>query len=102
MYDFYQISNVLLKRLERQGMQSSIIPGFLKNLGNMLTAHPCMNHWQANKRLHLLGWDDFELDYHTLQLAIAYFETEQLKATDPEPDRRLGLNPVPRANIVNA
>jgi len=43
-----------------------------------------MNLLQVNKRLHLLGWGSFELDYHTLQLAIAYFEAEGLKALENE------------------
>jgi len=43
-----------------------------------------MNLLQVNKRLHLLGWDSFELDYHTLQLAIAYFEAEGLKGVENE------------------
>jgi hypothetical protein len=33
----------------------------------------------VNNQLHLLGWDDFELDYRTLELATAYIETEGLK-----------------------
>jgi hypothetical protein len=41
-----------------------------------------MNLLQVNKRLHLLGWDSFELDYHTLQLAIACFEAEDLKSVE--------------------
>jgi hypothetical protein len=39
-----------------------------------------MNHLQINKRLHFLGWDDFEMDYHTLQLAKACFEAESLNS----------------------
>jgi hypothetical protein len=38
-----------------------------------------MNHLQTNKRMQLLGWDDFDLDYHTLQLAIACFEAGSFK-----------------------
>jgi len=41
-----------------------------------------MNLLQVNKRLHLLGWDSVELDYHTLQLAIACFEAEGLKGLE--------------------
>ena len=29
-----------------------------------------------NRRLNYLGWYDVELDYHTLQLAVARFEEE--------------------------
>ena len=41
---------------------------------------PNMNHLQINKRLQFLGWDDFEMDYHTLQLAKECFEAESLKS----------------------
>jgi hypothetical protein len=41
-----------------------------------------MNLLHVNKRLHSLGWDGFELDYHTLQLAIACFEAEGLKTLE--------------------
>jgi hypothetical protein len=37
-----------------------------------------MSHFQVSKRLKYLGWDDIELDYHTLQLAIDSLETKGL------------------------
>ena len=52
------------------------MPGFISNLANTMRANPQMNLPRLNKRLHLLGWDGFELDYHTLQLAAAFFEDE--------------------------
>ncbi len=33
-----------------------------------------MTFTEVNDRLRMLGWDDFELDDHTLQLIIADFE----------------------------
>jgi len=32
---------------------------------------------EVNKRLHFLGWDDFDLDDHTLQLIIANLEANE-------------------------
>jgi len=32
--------------------------------------NPNMSLSQVNERLHYLGWNDIELDYHTYQLAI--------------------------------
>ncbi len=40
---------------------------------------PNMNFLQVNNQLHLLGWDDFELDYCTLELAKTCFEADGLK-----------------------
>lgn len=39
-----------------------------------------MNLLEMNERLHYLGWDDFELDHYTLQLATACFEAKGLKS----------------------
>ena len=38
---------------------------------------PYVSLSDVNERLHFLGWEDVELDYHTLQLAIASFESDQ-------------------------
>jgi len=67
---------VLMRRLEMKGLGKSTIPGFICSLKSCLLDNPDMNHLQANERLQFLGWDDFDLDYHTLQLAIASFEAE--------------------------
>jgi hypothetical protein len=40
--------------------------------------NPNMNPLQVNEQLQFLGWDDIEVGYHTIQLAIACFETEVL------------------------
>jgi hypothetical protein len=56
------------------GMEIGVIPAFIKNLSNMSLVNSDMTLFQVNDRLRLLGWEDVELDYHTLQLAIAFFE----------------------------
>ena len=68
-----------MHRLEKKGMEKSIIFGFISSLKSCLLDNPNMNHSQINIRLQFLGWDDFEMDYHTLQLAKACFEAESLK-----------------------
>jgi len=70
---------VLMHRLEMKGIEKSVIPGFIWSLKGCLLDNPDMNHLQANKRMQFLGWDDFDLDYHTLQLAIACFEAGEFK-----------------------
>ncbi len=77
--DMNSIKQILLERLKSKGVDANIVPGFISNLANAISFNPQMNHLQINKRLHFLGWDDFELDYHTLQLATAILETEGLK-----------------------
>ena len=79
-----RLITILIKRLEKKGIETSIIHRFIRDLANTILSNPHMNLLQVNKRLHLLGWDSFELDYHTLQLAIAYFEAEGLKGVENE------------------
>ena len=66
----------LMNRLEMKGLDKSTIPGFIWSLKRCLSNNPDMNHLEANQRLQSLGWDDVNLDYHTMQLAIANFEAE--------------------------
>lgn len=82
MYSLSQHKQILMHRLEKKGMEKNTILGFILSLKSCLLDNPNMNHLQINKRLQFLGWDDFELDYHTLQLAIACFEAEGLKSLE--------------------
>jgi len=67
----------LMSRLEMKGLEKSTISGFIWSLKRCLLDNPDINHLEVSQRLQSLGWDDFDLDYHTLQLAIANFEAEQ-------------------------
>lgn len=70
---------LLIQRLKQKGIQPGIIPGLIRDLGNLDFVDPHMNLLQVNKRLQYLGWDDVEMDYHTLQLAIACLENACLE-----------------------
>jgi len=85
VYDLSQLTQILIERLEKKGVEPSIIHGFIRDLANTIVVNPHMNLLQLNKRLHLLGWDSFELDYHTLELAIACFEAKGLKSLEKKP-----------------
>ena len=76
---------ILIKRLEKKGMEQGIIHGFIRDLANTILVNPHMNLLQVNKQLHFLGWDGFELDNHTLDLAIACFEAEGLESLEDKP-----------------
>ena len=75
-----RIKRTLLQRLEAKGMDPCLIPGFIRCLANALCAAPPGDLFQINKQLQYLGWDAFELDYHTLELAAACLETDGLEA----------------------
>jgi hypothetical protein len=79
------LKQIFIKRLEDKGIRLSIIPCFVRDLANSFMTDPNLNYSQVNKRLHYLGWDDVDLDYHTLELALACFEIEGLKLSDYSP-----------------
>ena len=60
------------------GVEASLIPGFIRSLANAFLVNPDMSHCQANKRLKYLGWEDIEIDYHTFSLAVNALETKGL------------------------
>jgi hypothetical protein len=70
------LKKVFIHRLVEKGIEPCLIPGFVRVLTNSLSVNPHINLQQVNKRLRYLGWNDFELDYHTLSMAVACFEEE--------------------------
>lgn len=68
------ITKTLVERLVGKGMEISSIPNYLKILVITLAANAPLSLQELNMRLESLGWDDFELDNHTLQLVMAVFE----------------------------
>ncbi len=69
-----QFTQILIDRLEKKGMESGEIPGFIRDLTNALLVNPHLNHLHLNEQLRLLGWNDLDLDYRTLEVATACFE----------------------------
>jgi hypothetical protein len=70
------LKKVFIHRLVEKGIEPSLIPGFVRILTNSFSVNPHISLQQVNKRLRYLGWNDFELDYHTLSMAEACFEEE--------------------------
>jgi hypothetical protein len=73
------IKHTLIQRLEKKGLESDLIPSFIRSLANSYVVNPQMNFSQVNQKLQSLGWAGVEVDYHTFQLALACFEDEGLK-----------------------
>ena len=71
------IEETLINELKGKGIDNIIIPRFIKDMAYSFQIDPSVSLSDINDRLHFLGWDEVELDYHTLQLAIASFEREQ-------------------------
>jgi hypothetical protein len=77
-----QLKEILLHRLVDQGMDTNMIPGFIRSLANTFTYHPHMDLQQVNDRMHQMGWNDLELDYFTLRLAAECLEVYGLKKSE--------------------
>ena len=90
-----QIKEILFQRLEKNGVDFNFIPGFIRSLVNSCRNDPEMNLSQINRRLSYLGWHGIELDYHTLQLAIACLENEGLENMENKPVRWFERNFTP-------
>jgi hypothetical protein len=90
------IKEILFQRLEKNGVDVNFIPGFIRSLVNSCRNDPAMNLSQIKWRLRYLGWHGIELDYHTLQLAIACLENEGLENMENKPVRWFESNFTPR------
>jgi len=71
-----QIIRVLIERLVGKGMEINNIPAYIRDLANSVSFNGYSSLRELNGRLEMLGWTDFELDDHTLQLIMANFETD--------------------------
>ncbi len=84
------LRQVLVDRLVKKGADASSLPSMLRCLAKILSADPEIDPASANEKLCYLGWQEVEVDYHLLQLALACFESEH--GVDPsafaEDDRR--------------
>jgi hypothetical protein len=68
----------LALKLIENGVEASLIPGFLRSLANACLITPNISHYQANKRIKYLGWEHIEIDYHTFELAMTSLEVKGL------------------------
>jgi len=67
---------LLIDRLKSKGMDPSLIPVFLKAIVGIIRSEPGMEAAQIGQKLHYLGWNEVAIDYHCLQIAIAWLEAE--------------------------
>ncbi len=69
------VNQVLIDRLLQRGADASLVDSLLRALSKILAEDPTMDPDAATNRLHYLGWPEIQIDYHTLQLALAHFES---------------------------
>ena len=71
-----ELIRILIDRLVEKGMAINTIPAFIRDLANTMVANGCSSLRELDNRVRSLGWEDFELDDHTLQLIIAILEPD--------------------------
>ena len=76
------IEKTLIRNLQKKGIVAKVMPRFMKDLAYSYQVDPDVSLSDVNDHLHFLGWEDVNLDYHTLQLAIASFERDQSQISD--------------------
>ena len=76
-----KIKTALLERLLKKGLDGNNLPGFVKLLFRYLKVNPDIKIDMLNRHLNMVGFPNMEIDYHTFQLAIAYFESKNWKNT---------------------
>ena len=79
------IKQVFLQRLKKIGIEPNLTSGFMKALSGFFFLNPDMSLLQVNERLHYLGWNDIELDYHTYQLAIECLDPSRAETQENSP-----------------
>jgi hypothetical protein len=67
---------LLIDRLKSKGMDTALIPAFLKPLTSLISSEPGIEPAVANQKMHSLGWNEVTVDYHCLQIAIACLEAD--------------------------
>jgi hypothetical protein len=72
--DLYQL---LISRLRQQGIDSNETPALLRDLANIIESSPGIESAAASSKLQSLGWNGVTLDYQSLQLALAWIESEK-------------------------
>lgn len=70
------ITRILVDRLLGKGIAPGSIPAYVRDLFNTISTNTNLALSDVNRGMARLGWDEFELDDHTLQLITAVFETD--------------------------
>lgn len=65
----------LMEQVERRGMESTLIPHYLRALSNSISVRPGEGHSEINEHMRHIGWGDIEVDYHLFELAKACLES---------------------------
>ena len=83
----HDLRQLLIQRLNHKGLDSNLIPGFLRILANSICINPNQNLTLINRHMRHMGWHDFDLDYHTFVLARNCLEAAGLVDQEYKPSK---------------
>jgi hypothetical protein len=82
-----KLKYVFIQRLSNSGIEKETMPGFIRSLANSIFSDHNKNVYQVKRHLRYMGWDDIELDDHTIRLAKSIFEMEGLEKLEYKPSQ---------------
>ena len=68
----------LVERMVALGMEVNRVPAYLRNVANSISTDPHMSLDEINNSMESLGWDDFQLDDHTLRLILSTLSDDNI------------------------
>ena len=71
-----KLKQKLIDHLEVKRLGIDTIPSFIRSMRICFNINSQMNHLEINRYLKSFGWNDIEVDRHTLQLSTAFFKAE--------------------------
>jgi hypothetical protein len=72
-----QLNKITMDRLVSRGIEASNHKAYIRDLVNSYSSCANLTIQELNKQMNSLGWNDFELDDHTLQLIMAVTENNK-------------------------
>lgn len=82
-----ELKERLISHLIREGMEPSIVPGYIRCLAISLRLSPQGDIPDIEQRMGCMGWSACEIDPDTLALAVAYFDAQGLEILEEKPVR---------------
>jgi hypothetical protein len=82
------VRDILLQRLTDKGLSRDMLPGFIRNLTRTIYSNPDISLRELNRRLDWLGWNQIEIDMHTLDLILADGALQDIGPIPPQTERR--------------
>ena len=71
-----KLKQKLIDHLEGKRLEIDTIPSFIRSMRICFNINSQMNHLELNRHLKSFGWNDIEVDSHTLLLSKAFFNAE--------------------------